>query len=87
MSENRETRKIINQKKESREISKRILDFGVSEEQKIDIMVSLAMSLERQEDVKEIVNFLKKFTTSFNLEENSNKIENDSSAKSKIILN
>lgn len=87
MSDNRTTQKIINQKKESREIAKRILDFGVTEEQKIDIMMSLAMSLEKQEDIRQIVNFLKKFTTSFNLEENSNKIENDSSAKSKIILN
>ena len=87
MSNNRESLKIINEKKESREIVKRILEFGVTEEQKIDIMINLGMSLEKQENVRDIVNFLKKFTSNFNLEENSNKIHNDSGAKSKIILN
>ena len=78
--------KIINKKKESRQICKTILEFGVDEDQKIDIMFGLAMSLENNENMKEITKFLKKFTTNFNTEENSAKIKNVDK-KSKIILN
>ena len=57
MTTSKEDIKIINGKKESRQIAKTILDFGVTEEQKIDIMMNLAMSLENNENMKEIIIF------------------------------
>jgi len=88
MSKDRSTVKILNDKKESREISKTILDFGVTEEQKIDIMINLALSLESNDNMKEIVSFLKKFTINFNTEEKENNInvEDKSTNTNKIIL-
>ena len=67
-------------KQESREIVKTIIDFGVTDTQKVDIMFFLAMSLENNENLKEITNFLKKFKTNINNEE---KKENN---KNKLIL-
>lgn len=86
MSDSKSKIKIINEKKESRQIVKTILDFGITEEQKIDVMINLAMSLESNENMKEIVNFLKKFTINFNTEENSAKIDNGDSKQNKILL-
>ena len=79
------TLKIINQKKESRDIVMKIVEFGVSEEQKIDIMINLAMTLENNQNMKEIVNLLKKMTINFNDEEKDNNI--NSNDKNKILLN
>ena len=84
MSEN-STMKIINQKKESRDIAKKILEFGVSEDQKIDIMINLAMSLENNQNMKDIVSLLKKMTINFNVEEKDNNINNNND-KNKILL-
>ena len=67
-------------KQESRDIVKTIIDFGVTDTQKIDIMFFLAMSLENNGNLKEITNFLKKFKTNINNEE---KKENN---KNKLIL-
>ena len=80
------TSRIINQKKESRDIAKKILEFGVTEDQKIDIMINLALSLENNENMKEINNFLKKFTINFNSEEKDNKINNEVNTTNKILL-
>lgn len=85
-NEKRESLKVINHKKESREIAKKILDFGVTDQQKIDIMINLALSLEDHEKVREIVNFLKKFSIVFNLEEKDAKIDNEGNSKPKKIL-
>ena len=74
----------IHQKKESREISKKILDFGVTDAQKIDIMLNLAMTLEDNKSMKDIIKFLKKYTNSINKDENSNTIE---SRPNKILIN
>lgn len=67
-------------KQESRDIVKTIIDFGVTDTQKIDIMFFLAMSLENNGNLKEITNFLKKFKTNIN---NKEKKENN---KNKLIL-
>lgn len=77
---------LINKKKEARKICKTILEFGVTDDQKIEIMLNLALSLEDNDNMKKIVNFLKKFGTNFNTEENSNNIDKDSN-KNKILLN
>ena len=77
--------KLINQRNEARKICKTILEFGVSDEQKIEIMFNLSLSLESSENMKEIAAFLKKFNTNFNTEENSNTIDIDNN-KNKILL-
>ena len=65
---------------ESRKIAKEIIDFGVTENQKIDIMFFIAMTLENHNNLKEITNFLKKFKSSINKDE-----ENENN-RNKLIL-
>ena len=86
MENQKSSMELINKKKEARKICKTILEFGVTDDQKIEIMLNLALSLENTENMKKIVNFLKKFGTNFNAEENSNNIDKDSN-KNKILLN
>jgi len=66
-------------RKESRDIVKKILDFGVKEEQKIDILFNLALTLENNTAMKEITEILKKFRETINREEE--KGNNDKSNK------
>ena len=68
-------------RKESRDIAKKILDFGVKEEQKIDIIFNLALTLENNTAMKEITEILKKFRENINSEE-----EKDNNDKSNKIL-
>ena len=51
-------------------------------------MINLALSLESNDSMKEIVSFLKKFTINFNTEEKENniKVEDKSTNTNKIIL-
>jgi len=86
MENQKSSMELINKKKEARKICKTILEFGVTDDQKIEIMLNLALSLENNDNMKKIVNFLKKFGTNFNAEENSNNIDKDSN-KNKILLN
>ena len=86
MSEKKKAIELLNSKKEARKICKTILEFGVTDEQKIEIMLNLTMSLENNENMKKIASFLKKFGSNFNAEENSNNIDKDSN-KNKILLN
>ena len=60
---------IAKRKKESREITKQIMDFGVTEDQKIDIMYNLALTLENNDAMKEITSALKKFLERINKDE------------------
>ena len=69
-------------KQESREITKQIIDFGVTEEQKIDIMFNIAMNLESNTAMKEITAVLKKFMEKINIEEE----EDNNSPKGKLII-
>ncbi len=68
-------------RKESRDIVKKILDFGVKEEQKIDIIFNLALTLENNIAMKEITQILKKFREDINSVE-----EKDNNDKSNKIL-
>ena len=68
-------------RKESRDITNQILNFGVQEEQKIDIMFNLAITLENNTAMKEIVETLKKFRESINSQE-----DDDNNKKSAKIL-
>ena len=72
----------IKLKKISREITKEILDFGVNEEQKIDIMYFLSLTLEKKENFEKITKFLKNFKTNINNDDSRDIIENNN----KIIL-
>jgi hypothetical protein len=74
--------KLTTLKKESRQITKTILEYGVTEDQKIDIMFNMAITLENNEAMKEITAVLKKFRETINKTEN---IENNS-VKKKILL-
>jgi len=76
------TIKLAKRKQESREISKKIIDFGVTEDQKIDIMFNLAMTLESNIAMKEITSTLKKFIEKFNNDEE----EDNNSVKGKLIM-
>jgi len=76
------TIKLAKRKQESREITKKIIDFGVTEDQKIDIMFNLAMTLESNIAMKEITSTLKKFIETFNNDEE----EDNNSVKGKLIM-
>jgi hypothetical protein len=73
--------RIARLRKESREISKKILDFGVKEDQKLDIMFDIAISLEDNRALKEITEVIKKFRESINTD-----TDNDNNGKSNKIL-
>jgi hypothetical protein len=53
--------KLANQKKESRDIVKTIIDFGVTEEQKLDIIYFLSLTLESNDKMKKICNLVDRF--------------------------
>jgi len=61
--------KIALEKEESRKIVKEITSFGVSESQKIDIMYFLSLTLEDNNNMKEISKYLLNFKSSINKEE------------------
>lgn len=64
----------VKEKTESRDIAKKILEFGVTDNQKIDIMINLAMTIESNKKMKDIVMFLKKYNIGINNDKNSNNI-------------
>jgi len=74
--------KEVKLKQQSREISKTILDFGVTDSQKYDIMFLLALTLENHNEVQEVTSFLKKFKKTINNESEDTKIDN----KPKLIV-
>ena len=71
-------------KKESRDIVKEIIQFGVTEDQKYDIMFNLALTLENNIALKNIIQELKKYITSINNDQEDNKISPVN--KNKIII-
>ncbi len=58
--------RIAKRKEESRKIVKEILDFGVTEDQKFDIIFNIVMSLESREAMQEIAKVIKKYITEIN---------------------
>ena len=63
---------LANKKEESRKIVKEIINFGVTDDQKIDIMYLLAINLEDNEKMKEVTNFLKSYRETINKNEENN---------------
>ena len=76
------TIRIAKRKQESRDIAKKIIDFGVTEDQKIDIMFNIALTLEDNKAMKEITLSLKNFVEKIN----NDKEEDNNTEKSKIII-
>lgn len=68
--------KEVKLKQEARDISKKILEFGVTDSQKYDIMFFLAMSLENHEELQEVTSFLKKYKKTINNESEDTIINN-----------
>ena len=61
--------KEVKRKEQCRMIVKGILNFGVTDSQKIDIMFFLALELEKNDQLKEITDFLKKYRITINKKE------------------
>tara|TARA_Y100000592_G_C5373988_1_gene270002 strand:- start:198 stop:440 length:243 start_codon:yes stop_codon:yes gene_type:complete len=64
-------------KLESRQIVKEILNFGVNEDQKIDIMYLIAVSIQDNKSMKEITSFLSTYQTKINEDEKHNKVNSN----------
>lgn len=73
---------LARRKKESRDIVRQILDYGVTEEQKIDIMFELAMNLENNKVMQEITKLLKKFRENINKDD---AVDNNINSENKIL--
>ena len=74
--------KLAKQRSIARNITKEILDFGVSEDQKLDIIYLLSLSLENNNCMKDIANILKNYRENINKEEEDNNVN-----KTKILVN
>ena len=76
--------KIAKQRKEARDIASEILKYGVTEQQKYDIIFEIALSVENNEAMKQITSLIKNYRETINKDENEcNNIKDD---KPKIIL-
>ncbi len=75
--------KIAREKQKSRDIVKEILNFGVTEQQKLDIINGIVVSLENNKAIKDLSEVLKNFREVINKEENT---DNNKKDKNKIIL-
>ena len=71
-----ELEKTAKRKQESRKIVKEIIDFGVKEDQKYDIIFNLSLTLENNSALKEITSVLKKYMTTINTEPEEGNIKN-----------
>ena len=77
--------KLAREKQQSREIVAELLKFGVTEQQKYDVIHGICLSLENNEALKKIAKTIKKYRGTINKEDNSdNNIDDDD--KPKIIL-
>ena len=81
MSYSVELEKTAKDRKKARDITKEILNFGVNEQQKLEIIYELTLNLENNVLIKELVEVIKKFRSSINKDEEENKID-----KPKIII-
>ena len=82
MSSDIHLNKLAKQRTVSRQIIKEILDFGVSEDQKIDIIYMLALTLENNDCMRDISNILKNYRENINKDDESNNVNK----QNKILL-
>jgi len=77
--------KLARDKQKSREIVQEIINFGVNEQQKYDIIHGICLSLENNEALKSIVEVLKNYRDVINKDDKSDNNIKDNN-KPKIIL-
>ena len=77
--------KLAKEKQQSREIVQKIIEFGVTEQQKLDVIFNLSLTLENNAAMKDMAEILKKYREVINKEENSDNNISDND-KPKIIL-
>lgn len=77
--------KLARDKQKSREIVQEIINFGVTEQQKYDVIHGICLSLEDNEALKNIITVLKKYRESINKEEETDNNIKDND-KPRIIL-
>ena len=65
---------VLRQKQQSRDIVREILNFGVDEYQKLDIIYLISLSLESNIVMKDLVDTLKKHRETINNEEDENNL-------------
>jgi len=83
---NKDLKEIVKNRKVSREIVKEILDFGVNEQQKLDVIFELALNLENAKALREITTVVKNFREKINKEEEEDNIINEASTKPRLII-
>ena len=66
---------------QSRDIVKEILAFGVTEDQKLDIIYFLSLELENNDAMKDITKLLKKYRETINKTEDDNKVIEENNKK------
>ena len=77
--------KLAREKQKSRDIVSEIINFGVTDQQKLDIIFNLSLTLENNKAIKDINEILKKYRKTINKEEDTdNNVTDDN--KPKIIL-
>ena len=77
--------KLAREKQKSREIVNEIINFGVTEHQKLDIIFNLSLTLENNQVMKDINEILKKYRETINKDEEADNNISDND-KPKIIL-
>ncbi len=77
--------KLAREKQKSREIVKEIVNYGVTEQQKLDIIFLLSINLESNDAMKEITEVIKKYREVINKQEQAVNNITDKD-KPKIIL-
>jgi len=75
--------KLAKEKQEARNIVLQVLNFGISEQQKLDIIHGISMSLENNDAMKDINKVLKTYRETINKDEEE---DNNSKDNNKIIL-
>ena len=77
--------KLAREKQRSREIVSEIINFGVTDQQKLDIIFNLSLTLENNKAIKDINEILKKYRDTINKEEDTDNNVVDGN-KPRIIL-
>lgn len=75
--------KLATDKRKARDIVQEVLRFGVNEQQKLEIIGGIILSLENNEAMKELTATLKKYKEDINKEEET---DNNQNKQSKILL-
>jgi hypothetical protein len=86
MSNSKDLKTLISGRKISREIVQEVLNFGVNEQQKLDVIFELALNLEDHKAMKVITSAVKNFREKINKEENTDNNIKEASEKPRLII-